>query len=103
MSQPKFGQSVSQQGFFTSHDSLATPCASRASNLHVANTSTASDMDLLHNKQQNDRRKSRGRLKDNEQPLLGTWTRSTGRGSQDNTFNGPHHQFTQNFCNGTDR
>ncbi|KAM7345009.1 uncharacterized protein ACRADG_011504 isoform 1-T1 [Cochliomyia hominivorax] len=102
MSQPKFGQSVSQQGFFTSHDSLATPCASRASNLHVANTSTASDMDLLHNKQQNDRRKSRGRLKDNDQPLLGTWTRSTGRGSQDNTFNGPH-QFTQNFCNGTDR
>ncbi|XP_046810114.1 cyclic nucleotide-gated cation channel alpha-3 [Lucilia cuprina] len=102
MSQPKFGQSVSQQGFFTSHDSLATPCASRASNLHVANTSTASDMDLLHNKQQNDRRKSRGRLKDNDQPLLGTWTRSTGRGSQDNTFNGPH-QFTGNFCNGTDR
>ncbi|EDW31922.1 GL10706 [Drosophila persimilis] len=36
MSQPKFGQSVSQQGFFTSHDSLATPCASRASNSQMA-------------------------------------------------------------------
>ncbi|XP_058981654.1 cyclic nucleotide-gated cation channel beta-3 [Musca domestica] len=103
MSQPKFGQSVSQQGFFTSHDSLATPCASRASNLHVANTSTASDMDLLHNNKQQTRRKSRGRLKDNDQPLLGgTWNRSVGRGSQDNTLMGSH-QFSGNFCNGTDR
>uniref|UniRef100_A0A1I8P5U7 Ion transport domain-containing protein n=1 Tax=Stomoxys calcitrans TaxID=35570 RepID=A0A1I8P5U7_STOCA len=103
MSQPKFGQSVSQQGFFTSHDSLATPCASRASNLHVANTSTASDMDLLHSNKQQTRRKSRGRLKDNDQPLLGgTWNRSAGRGSQDNTLMGSH-QFSGNFCNGTDR
>uniref|UniRef100_A0A1B0BZN5 Ion transport domain-containing protein n=1 Tax=Glossina palpalis gambiensis TaxID=67801 RepID=A0A1B0BZN5_9MUSC len=103
MSQPKFGQSVSQQGFFTSHDSLATPCASRASNPHVATVSTASDMDLLYNKQA--RRKSRGRLKDmttSDAPLLGSWNRSTNRGSQDNPLMGSHN-FSGNFCNGTDR
>ncbi|XP_054737768.1 uncharacterized protein LOC129244179 [Anastrepha obliqua] len=108
MPQPKFGQSVSQQGFFTSHDSLATPCASRASNPHVATVSTASEMDLLHssNKQ---RRKSRGRLKamSGEQPLLDSWQRSaTARGSQDNTLAGGFagsNQFSGNFCNGTDR
>ncbi|XP_036331245.1 cyclic nucleotide-gated cation channel alpha-3 [Rhagoletis pomonella] len=108
MPQPKFGQSVSQQGFFTSHDSLATPCASRASNPHVATVSTASEMDLLHssNKQ---RRKSRGRLKtmSGEQPLLDSWQRSTtARGSQDNTLAGGlagSNQFSGNFCNGTDR
>uniref|UniRef100_W8AWU7 Cyclic nucleotide-gated cation channel alpha-3 n=1 Tax=Ceratitis capitata TaxID=7213 RepID=W8AWU7_CERCA len=108
MPQPKFGQSVSQQGFFTSHDSLATPCASRASNPHVATVSTASEMDLLHssNKQ---RRKSRGRLKtmSGEQPLLDSWQRSgTTRGSQDNTLAGGlagSNQFSGNFCNGTDR
>ncbi|XP_041447989.1 potassium/sodium hyperpolarization-activated cyclic nucleotide-gated channel 2 isoform X2 [Drosophila obscura] len=115
MSQPKFGQSVSQQGFFTSHDSLATPCASRASNSQMATVSTASEMDLLHNKQRN---KSRGRLKtttSGDQPLLsgtGTWNRSTGRGSQDNTLGGGgvthipmggHNQYGGNYCNGTDR
>ncbi|XP_067630915.1 cyclic nucleotide-gated channel alpha-3 isoform X4 [Eurosta solidaginis] len=108
MPQPKFGQSVSQQGFFTSHDSLATPCASRASNTHIATVSTASDMDLLHssNKQ---RRKSRGRLKtmSGEQPLLDSWQRSSAaRGSQDKTLAGGlagGNQFSGNFCNGTDR
>ncbi|XP_017090957.1 cyclic nucleotide-gated channel beta-1 isoform X2 [Drosophila bipectinata] len=117
MTQPKFGQSVSQQGFFTSHDSLATPCASRASNSHMATVSTASEMDLLHNKQRN---MSRGRLKtttSGDQPLLGTWNRSTGRstGSQDNTLAGGggggatslamggHAQYGGNYCNGTDR
>ncbi|XP_033246987.1 cyclic nucleotide-gated cation channel beta-1 isoform X6 [Drosophila miranda] len=115
MSQPKFGQSVSQQGFFTSHDSLATPCASRASNSQMATVSTASEMDLLHNKQRN---KSRGRLKttaSGDQPLLGgtgTWNRSMGRGSQDNTLAGGgatsipmggHTQYGGNYCNGTDR
>ncbi|XP_032572072.1 cyclic nucleotide-gated cation channel beta-3 isoform X3 [Drosophila sechellia] len=112
MTQPKFGQSVSQQGFFTSHDSLATPCASRASNSHMATVSTASEMDLLHNKQRN---KSRGRLKtaaSGDQPLLGTWNRSTGRGSQDNTLAGGgatslamggYNQYGGNYCNGTDR
>lgn len=128
MSQPKFGQSVSQQGFFTSHDSLATPCASRASNSHMANVSTASEMDLLHNnKQRPNNNKSRGRLKTigGDQPLLGTWNRSTGRGSQDNTLSGGgaggaggggagggagatnmlmgHTQYGGNYCNGTDR
>ncbi|XP_062128763.1 cyclic nucleotide-gated cation channel beta-3 isoform X5 [Drosophila sulfurigaster albostrigata] len=113
MSQPKFGQSVSQQGFFTSHDSLATPCASRASNSHMATVSTASEMDLLHNKQRHNN-KSRGRLKttSGDQPLLGTWNRSTGRGSQDNTLSGGggatsvlmgHNQYGGNYCNGTDR
>ncbi|XP_034478822.1 cyclic nucleotide-gated cation channel [Drosophila innubila] len=114
MSQPKFGQSVSQQGFFTSHDSLATPCASRASNSHMATVSTASEMDLLHNKQRHNN-KSRGRLKttSGDQPLLGTWNRSTGRGSQDNTLAGGaggatnvlmgHNQYGGNYCNGTDR
>ncbi|XP_070066111.1 uncharacterized protein [Drosophila virilis] len=115
MSQPKFGQSVSQQGFFTSHDSLATPCASRASNSHMATVSTASEMDLLHNKQRPNNNKSRGRLKTTggDQPLLGTWNRSTGRGSQDNTLSGGgggatsvlmgHTQYGGNYCNGTDR
>ncbi|KAH8407520.1 hypothetical protein KR222_004822 [Zaprionus bogoriensis] len=113
ISQPKFGQSVSQQGFFTSHDSLATPCASRASNSHMATVSTASEMDLLHNKQRHNN-KSRGRLKttSGDQPLLGTWNRSTGRGSQDNTLAGAggatsilmgHNQYAGNYCNGTDR
>ncbi|KAL7736054.1 hypothetical protein ACLKA6_003792 [Drosophila palustris] len=126
MSQPKFGQSVSQQGFFTSHDSLATPCASRASNSHMVTVSTASEMDLLHNKQQQRHNNTtRGRLKttSGDQPLLGTWNRSTtGRGSQDNTLagggagagagGGPggatnvlmgHSQYGGNYCNGTDR
>ncbi|XP_032590578.1 cyclic nucleotide-gated cation channel beta-3 [Drosophila grimshawi] len=113
MPQPKFGQSVSQQGFFTSHDSLATPCASRASNSHMATVSTASEMDLLHNKQRTNNNKSRGRLKTTggDQPLLGTWNRSTGRGSQDNTLAGGgatsvlmgHTQYGGNYCNGTDR
>ncbi|KAL5286541.1 hypothetical protein ACFFRR_007896 [Megaselia abdita] len=43
MSQPHFGQSVSQQGFFTSHDSLSGPC------VEVVNTrgnSALSEMDL---------------------------------------------------------
>ncbi|XP_068145833.1 cyclic nucleotide-gated channel beta-1 isoform X5 [Drosophila tropicalis] len=124
MTQPKFGQSVSQQGFFTSHDSLATPpCASRASNSHImATVSTASEMDLLHNKQRNNK-SSRGRLKtttSGDQPLLGTWNRSTGRGSQDNTLlalgggsmvsggatnlaMSGHSQYGGNYCNGTDR
>ncbi|BFG06404.1 uncharacterized protein DMAD_04921 [Drosophila madeirensis] len=122
MSQPKFGQSVSQQGFFTSHDSLATPCHnSRASNSQMATVSTASEMDLLHNsKQRGGCHKSRGRLKtttSGDQPLLsgtGTWNRSThgGRGSQDNTLAsggntnlpmGGHNQYGGNYCNGTDR
>ncbi|XP_017837391.1 cyclic nucleotide-gated channel rod photoreceptor subunit alpha isoform X5 [Drosophila busckii] len=119
MSQPKFGQSYSQQGFFTSHDSLATPCASRASNpSHMATASTASEMDLLHNKQRQNS-KARGRLKtttSGDQPLLGTWNRSTGgHGSQDNTLSGAHsggiatnvqmghNQYGGNYCNGTDR
>lgn len=43
MSQPHFGQSVSQQGFFTSRDSLSVPC------VDVTNTrgnSALSEMDL---------------------------------------------------------
>lgn len=79
----------------------------------MATVSTASEMDLLHNKQRHN--KSRGRLKtatSGDQPLLlDTWTRSTGRGSQDNTLEGggatsilmAHNQYGGNYCNGTDR
>lgn len=81
----------------------------------MATVSTASEMDLLHNKQRPNNNKSRGRLKTTggDQPLLGTWNRSTGRGSQDNTLSGGgggatsvlmgHTQYGGNYCNGTDR
>lgn len=102
MSQPKFGQSVSQQGFFSSHDSLHAPCVTRASNPHVA-TSTASELDLTHKQKQ----KSRGRLKmmdSGDQPLLGSWNRSTTRGSQDHGNLSSNIQINSgNCCNGTDR
>ncbi|XP_055839287.1 potassium/sodium hyperpolarization-activated cyclic nucleotide-gated channel 1 isoform X2 [Episyrphus balteatus] len=104
MSRPQFGQSVSQQGFFSSHDSLTAPCVTRASNPHVA--STASEMDLTRKPQ---RRKSRGRLKAGEQPLLGSWNRTGMRGSQDNTLGAAgalasSNQINSgNYCNGTDR
>lgn len=107
MSQHKIGQSVSQQGFFTSHDSLALPCISQERNSRgAASVSTASDMDLLHSK---NTLKSRGRLKDltRDTPLLRSWNPSTSNhgGSQDNPLmiGNSQSNFSGNICNGTDR
>lgn len=107
MSRPQFGQSVSQQGFFSSHDSLTAPCVTRTSHTHVS--ATASEMDLSR---KNRRKDNRGRLlKPGEQPLLGSWNRSAGgtaRGSHDHTIGGTtassnHLASGGNSCNGTDR
>ncbi|XP_055379586.1 cyclic nucleotide-gated cation channel alpha-3 isoform X2 [Condylostylus longicornis] len=107
MSRPQFGQSVSQQGFFSSHDSLTAPCVqSRASHPHVS--VTASEMDLSRKQRRKERSNRLKPTTSGEQPLLGgSWNRSgVVRGSQDNTLNTTH---SNNYlsggasCNGTDR
>lgn len=81
MSRPHFGQSISQQGFFSSsRDSISPPCVPRTPHSHVS--ATASELDLSRN----NRRKERCRLKGGEQPLLGSWNRTGGRGSNANTL-----------------
>lgn len=82
MNRPQFGQSISQQGFFsTSRDSISPPCATRTTHTHVS--ATASEMDLSR---KNRRTKERGRLKGGEQPLLDSWNRTGARGSMANTL-----------------
>ena len=82
MPRPHFGQSISQQGFFSSsRDSISPPCVNRQTHSHVS--ATASEMDLSSRK---NRRKERGRLKGGEQPLLDSWNRTGGRGSNANTL-----------------
>lgn len=109
MNRPQFGQSISQQGFFsTSRDSITPPCAGRTSHAHVS--ATASEMDLTR---RNRRLKERGRLKAGEQPLLDSWTRSATRGSTGNTLapNASTNHLSgatmaasmAGGCNGTDR
>jgi cyclic nucleotide gated channel alpha 3 len=66
------GQSISQQGFFSSRDSLSVPCVSQP--LHSYSTAT-SDMDLSRRNES----KSSSKLKPGEQPLLGSWNPSTGQ------------------------
>lgn len=67
MPRPQIGQSISQQGFFSSRDSLSVPCVSQPLHSHVS--ATTSEMDLSRKSQNKDRSK----LKPGEQPLLGSW------------------------------
>lgn len=101
MPRPHFGQSISQQGFFsTSRDSISPPCVTRTQHTHVS--ATASEMDLSRKNRKKDRLS--GRLKSGDQPLLGSWNRSGGRGSNANTLGtnaSSNHLATG--CNGTDR
>lgn len=71
MPRPQIGQSISQQGFFSSRDSLSVPCVS-SHPLHSYSTAT-SDMDLSRKNES----KSSSKLKPSDQPLLGSWNPST--------------------------
>jgi cyclic nucleotide gated channel alpha 3 len=71
MPRPQIGQSISQQGFFSSRDSLSVPCVSQQP-LH-SYSATTSDMDLSRKNES----KSTSKLKPGEQPLLGSWNPST--------------------------
>jgi hypothetical protein len=64
MPRPQIGPSISQQGFFSSRDSLSVPCVSQPLQSYSAATS---DMDLSR---KNDS-KSTSKLKPGEAPLLG--------------------------------
>ncbi|XP_055606923.1 cyclic nucleotide-gated cation channel alpha-3 [Uranotaenia lowii] len=75
MSGPQLGQSISQQGFFSSRDSLSASGTSRPLHSHVS--ATTSEMDLSRK----DRKRERSKLKPGDQSLLGTWTRSGPRES----------------------
>nr|XP_029734317.1 cyclic nucleotide-gated channel cone photoreceptor subunit alpha-like [Aedes albopictus] len=70
MTGPQLGQSISQQGFFSSRDSLAASGASRPLHSHVS--ATTSEMDLSRK----DRKRERSKLKASDQPLLGFGRRS---------------------------
>ncbi|KAL7025136.1 hypothetical protein ACKWTF_013359 [Chironomus riparius] len=70
MQRPQIGQSISQQGFFSSRDSLSVPCVSHPLHSYSA---TTSDMDLSRKNES----KSSSKLKPGEQPLLGSWNPST--------------------------
>jgi len=70
MPRPQIGQSISQQGFFSSRDSLSVPCVSQPLHSYSA---TTSDMDLSRKNES----KSSSKLKPGEQPLLGSWNPST--------------------------
>jgi cyclic nucleotide gated channel alpha 3 len=100
MAGPQLGQSISQQGIFSSSkDSLSAPCVSRPLNTHVS--TTTSEMDLSRKNQ----KKDKNRLKSSEQPLLGSWSRSGTRGSTANTIDtgmSTNHLAGAN-CNGADR
>lgn len=101
MARPQFGQSISQQGFFsTSRDSLSAGCITRISNKHVS--ASASEMDLSRK----NRRKQKNKLKTSEQPLLESWNRTGARVSNANTLGtipSTSYLNTANGCNGTDR
>ncbi|EAT37837.1 AAEL010216-PA [Aedes aegypti] len=75
MTGPQLGQSISQQGFFSSRDSLAASGASRPLHSHVS--ATTSEMDLSRK----DRKRERSKLKSSDQPLLGSWSRTGPRES----------------------
>lgn len=72
MPRPQIGQSISQQGFFSSRDSLSVPCVSQPLHSYSA---TTSDMDLSRKNES----KSSSKLKAGEQPLLGSWNPSTAQ------------------------
>lgn len=70
MPRPQIGPSISQQGFFSSRDSLSVPCVSQPLQSYSAATS---DMDLSRKNES----KSTSKLKPGEQPLLSSWNPST--------------------------
>lgn len=70
MPRSQIGQSISQQGFFSSRDSLSIPCVSQPLHSYSA---TTSDMDLSR---KNDNNKAK-KMKPGEQPLLGSWNPSS--------------------------
>lgn len=70
MPRPQIGPSISQQGFFSSRDSLTVPCVSQPLQSYSAATS---DMDLSRKNES----KSTSKLKASEQPLLSPWNPST--------------------------
>lgn len=70
MPRSQIGQSISQQGFFSSRDSLSIPCVSQPLHSYSA---TTSDMDLSR---KNDNSKAK-KMKPGEQPLLGSWNPSS--------------------------
>uniref|UniRef100_A0AAG5DDK6 Cyclic nucleotide-binding domain-containing protein n=1 Tax=Anopheles atroparvus TaxID=41427 RepID=A0AAG5DDK6_ANOAO len=107
MSGPQLGQSISQQGFFSSRDSLSATGTSRPLHSHVS--ATTSEMDLSRK----DRKRERSKLKAGDQPLLGSWSRTGPRESNANAM-GPcatrastNHLAapcgTGSTCNGADR
>lgn len=69
MPRPQIGQSISQQGFFSSRDSLSVIPGCVSHPLH-SYSATTSDMDLSR------KNESTSKLKPGEQPLLGTWNPS---------------------------
>ncbi|KFB52920.1 AGAP007008-PA-like protein [Anopheles sinensis] len=107
MSGPQLGQSISQQGFFSSRDSLSATGTSRPLHSHVS--ATTSEMDLSRK----DRKRERSKLKAGDPPLLGSWSRTGPRESNANAM-GPcatrastNHLAapcgTGSTCNGADR
>ncbi|XP_035907924.1 cyclic nucleotide-gated cation channel alpha-3 isoform X8 [Anopheles stephensi] len=109
MSGPQLGQSISQQGFFSSRDSLAASGTSRPLHSHVS--ATTSEMDLSRK----DRKRERSKLKAGDPPLLGTWSRTGPRESNANAMGpcatrastnhlaAPCGTGTGSTCNGADR
>lgn len=106
MNRPQFGQSISQQGFFSaSRESISPQCAARTSHTHVS--ATASEMDLSRK----NRRIECGRLKAGDQSLLGPWNRTGARGSTAITLAtmpssnhlGSTAQQPPGGCNGSDQ
>ncbi|KAL9699475.1 hypothetical protein quinque_002916 [Culex quinquefasciatus] len=108
MSGPQLGQSISQQGFFSSsRDSLSASGTSRPLHSHVS--ATTSEMDLSRK----DRKRERSKLKSGDQPLLGSWSRTGPRESNaGTTATGATRASTNHLvppcgtgstCNGADR
>lgn len=92
MPRPQIGQSISQQGFFTSRDSLSAPCVSQP--LHSYSAAT-SDMDLSRKNENKDC----GKLKAGEQPLLGSWNPSAGPRESISANNPPATSASINHLN----
>ncbi|XP_055620069.1 potassium/sodium hyperpolarization-activated cyclic nucleotide-gated channel 1 isoform X3 [Toxorhynchites rutilus septentrionalis] len=107
MSGPQLGQSISQQGFFSSRDSLSASGTSRPLHSHVS--ATTSEMDLSRK----DRKRERSKLKSGDQPLLGSWSRTGPRESNAQTAAAAATRASSNHlvppgstgstCNGADR
>ncbi|XP_053688199.1 cyclic nucleotide-gated cation channel alpha-3 [Sabethes cyaneus] len=107
MSGPQLGQSISQQGFFSSRDSLSASGTTRPLHSHVS--ATTSEMDLSRK----DRKRERSKLKASDQPLLGSWSRTGPRESNAHTTTTAATRASSNHlvppcgtgstCNGADR